>query len=123
MHMCFPVLHVGCSSFVLPAWRRQEPVELCFLRHGEPGRARASSPQVSASSDASWSHYLKPIAPGGANPLTNHTWKLYAALALGMMRNRTLVGTKPGQLGWNEQDAPVRRSPSTRGPSRIICDS
>ena len=67
-------------------------------------------PTVSATSDSTWSHYLKratPVPPDPHhNPLTNCSWRLYAELALGMMRNRTLVGTKPGQVPWNEMDAP-----------------
>ena len=75
-----------------------------------PLEVRLKGPTVSATSDATWSHYLKrttPVPPAPHhNPLTNCTWRLYAELALGMMRNRTLVGTKPGQVPWNEMDAP-----------------
>ena len=71
----------------------------------QPLQIYLKGPTVSASADASWSHYLKPQPPG-ANPLTNHSWRLYADLVHGMMRNRTLVGTKPGQVPWNEMDAP-----------------
>ena len=67
-------------------------------------------PTVSATSDATSSHYLKrttPVPPDPHhNPLTNCSWRLYAELVLGMMRNRTLEGTKPGQVPWNEMDAP-----------------